>query len=323
MRGSTGLGRRAVARRSEKPHRSAVTAPARVGRGAGLLVGFVQTGIGGWVALGRRAGALLAPLWALQRAARYLALGLTAWLRLPQRILTALNPRSAYARFVGGMGNALVVFGMVCLGAGGLIRVSRHVRLVAAAEQSPPPEFEAVIGPVVERPINPFAAPPSIPDRIVIPAIQVDDDVAPVGWTHVFNGEEKANVWETANYAAGFHTTSALPGQLGNAVISGHNNIQGSVFRDLHLLKPGARVYLYSGGDRRAYEVETSFVVAEADAPEEQRLANARWIESTPDERLTLVSCYPPWSNTHRSIVVAKPVAAASSTLDTPSTQTE
>jgi sortase A len=164
---------------------------------------------------------------------------------------------------------------------------------------------------------------PLEPDRIAIPSIGLDDDVEPVGWTHVFNGEETTNVWETANYAAGFHTTSAPPGVPGNTVVSGHNNIMGSVFKDIHELKPGHRIYLYAGSDRRVYEVEASFIVEEEGAPEEQRLENARWIEPTPDERLTLVSCYPPWSNTHRAIVIAKPVSGPATALDDPNSHIE
>jgi sortase A len=40
---------------------------------------------------------------------------------------------------------------------------------------------------------------------------------------------------------------------------------------------------------------------------EEKRLENARWIGPFPDERLTLVTCWPYTNNTHRVIVIAKP----------------
>jgi sortase A len=163
----------------------------------------------------------------------------------------------------------------------------------------------------------------TVPDRIAIPSLGLDDGVRPVGWTHVFNGQEAANVWETANYAAGYHTNSAPPGTPGNTVVSGHNNIAGSVFKDLHELKPGNRVYLYVGDNRHVYEVEASFIVQEAGASAEQRLDNAQWIEPTVDERLTLVSCYPPWSNTHRSIVIAKPVGGPATALDHPDAHLE
>jgi sortase (surface protein transpeptidase) len=37
------------------------------------------------------------------------------------------------------------------------------------------------------------------------------------------------------------------------------------------------------------------------------RLENARWLQPSDDERLTLVTCWPQWSNTHRLIIVARP----------------
>jgi sortase A len=40
----------------------------------------------------------------------------------------------------------------------------------------------------------------------------------------------------------------------------------------------------------------------------EVRLQNARWIQHSEDERLTLISCWPYESNTHRVIVVAFPI---------------
>ena len=39
------------------------------------------------------------------------------------------------------------------------------------------------------------------------------------------------------------------------------------------------------------------------------RLANARWIQPSEDERLTLITCWPYESNTHRLIIVALPAS--------------
>ena len=46
----------------------------------------------------------------------------------------------------------------------------------------------------------------------------------------------------------------------------------------------------------------------EADVDLDTKIENARWIKSTKDERLTLVTCWPVDSNTHRLVVVAVPV---------------
>ena len=68
------------------------------------------------------------------------------------------------------------------------------------------------------------------------------------------------------------------------------------------------RIHIDAGDDRHVYEVEANFVVQEEGASTENRAHNAQWIGPTPDERLTLVTCFPPWSNTHRTIVIARPV---------------
>jgi LPXTG-site transpeptidase (sortase) family protein len=241
----------------------------------------------------------------------YVVVGLEAWLRLPARLLDAHPWRPALGAMLGGMGNALLVFGVACLVLGGAIRVSRHARLVWAAENSPPPVFDPSVWPTSVPPDANTVTVFEAPSRIVIPSIAVDEDVKSVGWTRVFNGADEANVWETANYAAGFHENSASPGLVGNTVISGHNNILGAVFRDLYEVQPGQSIYLIAGDRERAYVVEQSFIVQDTGVGAEQREENARWIAPTDDERLTLVSCYPPWSNTHRAIVVARPAPDA------------
>jgi sortase A len=48
-------------------------------------------------------------------------------------------------------------------------------------------------------------------------------------------------------------------------------------------------------------------ILPERDQPIEVRLANARYIQPTDDERLTLITCWPYESNTHRVVVIAFP----------------
>ena len=66
---------------------------------------------------------------------------------------------------------------------------------------------------------------------------------------------------------------------------------------------------LLGGVDQTAYRfvVKQKLLLTEAGAPLEQRLQNAQWIAPTSDVRLTLVSCWPYTSNTHRVIIVATP----------------
>jgi sortase A len=145
-----------------------------------------------------------------------------------------------------------------------------------------------------------------LPERLELPAIKVDTDVIPVGWRQITASDGSVkSVWEVADYAAGWHKNSALPGAGGNVVLSGHNNINGAVFRKLYKLEPGDVAYLWAGGQRYAYRVDEVMIVPEANAPIEQRRENAKWIQQFDDDRLTLVSCWPENNNTHRVIVVA------------------
>ena len=50
------------------------------------------------------------------------------------------------------------------------------------------------------------------------------------------------------------------------------------------------------------------FIVKDKGEPEAVRRANAKWIGPFNEERLTLVTCWPYNNNTHRLIVIAKPV---------------
>ena len=129
----------------------------------------------------------------------------------------------------------------------------------------------------------------------------------PVGWQRITTEDSIIGVWEVADYAAGWHNTSAVPGQSGNIVISGHHNMHGEVFRYVVDLKPGDAVVLYTSQRAYTYTVESRFIVRDKGMPEAVRRVNARWIDAFPEERLTLVTCWPYNNNTHRVIVVAGP----------------
>lgn len=58
-------------------------------------------------------------------------------------------------------------------------------------------------------------------------------------------------------------------------------------------LKRGDTITVYSGKRAIAYTVDEVLIVPERHASLEQRKANARYIEPTKNERLTLVSCWP------------------------------
>ncbi len=145
------------------------------------------------------------------------------------------------------------------------------------------------------------------PTRLTIPSIGLDTKVVPVGITEQYDGGVLKRVWQVADYAAGFHEGMAPPGYVGNTVIAGHNNIRGEVFKDLHTLKPGDDIYVWVGDSGYRYQVSAMYRVLVKGAPTSVQQDNLKWIMPTDDQRLTLVTCWPPWSNTHRTIVVAFP----------------
>ena len=134
--------------------------------------------------------------------------------------------------------------------------------------------------------ITPLPVPTPGPEqahRIVIPVIGVD---APV-----VEGDD----WESLKYGSGHHIASANPGERGNCVISGHNDIYGELFRDLPDLKVGDEIILYTETQQYSYLVEQTRIVD----PTEVSVLNAT---STPV--LTLVSCYPYGIDSHRIVVI-------------------
>ena len=65
---------------------------------------------------------------------------------------------------------------------------------------------------------------------------------------------------------------------------------------------------LYQNGQPFVYEVDEVMLLSERGQSPEVMAENARWMGDFGDNRLTLVSCWPEWSNTHRVVVVAFPV---------------
>ncbi len=176
---------------------------------------------------------------------------------------------------------------------------------VKAAVPAPAPQPAA---PAAPAPAAPADADWQPPDRIVAPSIGLDSKVVTVGWHEVKDPDGSSHTeWDVASYAVGWQKNSALPGQIGNVVLAGHNNIEGEVFRNLGQFQIGDQITLYAGGHTFNYTVAEKFVVQEKGVPYAQRLENAKWIGAFADERLTLVSCWPPTDNTHRMFIIAHP----------------
>jgi LPXTG-site transpeptidase (sortase) family protein len=147
-----------------------------------------------------------------------------------------------------------------------------------------------------------------IPDRLVIPSIYLDAPIVPVHYKDIDSGGQVYHQWRVpAEFAVGWQDESALLGLPGNTVLNGHHNAHGMVFKNLVQLKVGDLISVYSGGTEYRYVVAAKMLLPERGETLETRMENARWIQASTDERLTLVTCWPANSNTHRVIIVALP----------------
>ena len=187
-------------------------------------------------------------------------------------------------------------------------------------ENTPLPNSIETNNSAIENSVNgtpEFIGPPTpiataeglIPDRISIESIQLDAPITPVHFHDITIKGTDFIEWDVPNeFAAGWHDTSAKLGELGNIVLNGHNNIFGDVFANLRDLKEGDLILIFSGNTQFLYQIEKVIYLKEKGAPVQDRIQNASWIGPSDDERLTLVSCWPPSDNKYRIIVVAFPV---------------
>lgn len=126
---------------------------------------------------------------------------------------------------------------------------------------------------------------PQQPVRIVIPAIKVDSIVTA--------GDD----WEALKKGVGHHIGSANPGQRGNLVLSGHNDVFGEVFRYIGDLKPGDEIQVYSKEEKFTYTVKNKRIVEPTDVSV---------LQQTTEPTLTLITCHPYLVDTHRMVVFAQ-----------------
>lgn len=194
-------------------------------------------------------------------------------------------------------------------------RDSHGRAIVASPPQADPPAPDvpalpaSTPTPIADTPIRPLPWPytpaPARPDRIYARHVGLDADIIPVGFSIRESKGVLVRVYEVARWAAGWHTNSSLPGWQGNTVLAGHQNAWGNVFRPALSLEPGDFLFVEAGGITYSYLVVIKEILPETNADE--RYANGRWIAQTEDERLTLITCWPPDGNSHRVVIVAIP----------------
>jgi len=96
---------------------------------------------------------------------------------------------------------------------------------------------------------------------------------------------------------AGHMPATPLPGQVGNAVISGHRTTYGAPFHELDLLQPGDRIEVETAIGLHVYAVRSTQVVLPTDV----------WVTEPRDGAwLTLTTCHPKFSARERLVVFAE-----------------
>jgi sortase A len=119
---------------------------------------------------------------------------------------------------------------------------------------------------------------------IQIPAIKVD--------SRIFPGDN----WEQLRKGVGQHLGTPDPGEPGNLVLAGHNDIYGEVFKDLDRLKPGDTIHIFTITHQYVYVV-TGTQIVEPTQVEVMAPAN--------NSIVTLISCYPYLVDNKRIVVKA------------------
>ncbi|HEY44528.1 MAG TPA: class D sortase, partial [Anaerolineae bacterium] len=103
--------------------------------------------------------------------------------------------------------------------------------------------------------------------------------------------------WEQLKRGVGQHIGSVNPGDVGNLILSAHNDIFGKLFRDLDKLKPGDEILVSTATREYTYRV-TGLRIVE---PTEVEV-----MDPTARPTITLISCYPYLKDTHRIVVIAE-----------------
>jgi LPXTG-site transpeptidase (sortase) family protein len=113
--------------------------------------------------------------------------------------------------------------------------------------------------------------------------------------------DPKGNMLIAKGYSVTHYAFSSPIGS-GNAVLYGHDDIEGSVFGSLKDLKAGDEVDVALAGDSPiAYHVTSRTIVAPT---------AVQILQPTNDVRLTLFTCWPNWVDTQRVVVTAIPATA-------------
>jgi len=110
--------------------------------------------------------------------------------------------------------------------------------------------------------------------------------------------DTQGNMLISPGYTVTHFSFSAALGD-GNAVLYGHDDIEGSIFAHLQDLRPGDELEVATPVGAQTYRVTERRIVA----PTAIDILNP-----TGDVRLTIFTCWPTWVDDQRVVITAKPV---------------
>lgn len=149
--------------------------------------------------------------------------------------------------------------------------------------------------------------PPAV--RLSIPAIKLNTSVIEITPTEKkISGGLSNFTWEPAAYAVGHYSTSGNPGEGMNIVLAGHNNTLGEVFRNLNQLSPGDEIVLFTEAGEFHYQVTGKYLIPYLGAEQEGDAQLQYYAAPQSSEMVTLISCWPYATNSHRIVIAAVPV---------------
>jgi sortase A len=126
---------------------------------------------------------------------------------------------------------------------------------------------------------------PRSPTRLVIPAINVD-------WPIV-----QGDGWDELKQGIGHRVGSVNPGERGNIILSGHNDVYGEPLRDLEKIDIGKEITVFAGNTAFRYIVKVKRIVAPTDLTV---------LSPSRNPIVTLITCTPYRVDTHRLVVIGE-----------------
>ena len=170
------------------------------------------------------------------------------------------------------------------------------INTVAAYHYVHHPKTGRFAGPLSSLPAVYHGALPAAEARISMGRLGI---VAAPVWSRSFvaNPDGSLRYEIVPAYGVTRFADSAPLGQPGLSLMSGHDDIYGSIFRYLGRMHTGDAVVVTQGAHTYRYVVRSVSVVT----PDDVRLLNATYTRPM----LALISCTPYWVDTHRVVVIA------------------